>query len=91
MANEFDRKWLALIAPLTWVEAFYALIGLTRLGEHPTTVERLAAALQRPEDEAIKLAWKASRVRPDESGRTWSPRWRSSRSRCATGSVPGMQ
>jgi hypothetical protein len=56
MADEFDRKWLALIAPLTWVEAFYALIGLTRLGEHPTTVERLAAALQRPEDEALANA-----------------------------------
>jgi hypothetical protein len=24
MADEFDRNWLALIAPLTWVEAFYA-------------------------------------------------------------------
>jgi hypothetical protein len=69
MTDEFDRKWLALIAPLTWVEAFYALIGLTRLGEHSTTVERLAAALERPEEEAIKLAWKASRVRPDETGR----------------------
>jgi hypothetical protein len=44
MTDEFDRRWLALIAPLTWVEAFYALIGLTRLGDHPTTVERLAAA-----------------------------------------------
>jgi hypothetical protein len=69
MADEFDRQWLALIAPLTWVEGFYALIGLTRLGEHPTTVERLAATLQRPKEEAIKLAWKASRVRPDETGR----------------------
>jgi alkylmercury lyase len=69
MVDEFDHKWLAVIAPLTWVEAFYALIGLTRLGERPTTVGRLAAALERPEEEAIKLAWEASRVRPDETGR----------------------
>jgi hypothetical protein len=49
MADEFDRRWLALIASLTWVEAFYALIGLTRLGERPTTVERLAAVVSSAE------------------------------------------
>jgi hypothetical protein len=69
MSDEFDRKWLEIVTRLSWIEATYALIGLTRLGERPTTVERLAAALGRPEEEAIRLAWKASRVRPDEEGR----------------------
>jgi hypothetical protein len=58
MADEFDRNWLALLAPLTCVEAFYALIGLTRLGEHPTTVERLAATLQRPFITHIRDTWR---------------------------------
>lgn len=45
------------------------LTGLTRLGEPPVTVRQLAAALDRPGEEAIELAWKAARVRP-ENGRT---------------------
>ena len=69
MSDEFDRKWLELVTQHPWIEATYALIGLTRLGERPTTVERLAAALQRPQEEAIRLAWEASRVRPDEQRR----------------------
>jgi Alkylmercury lyase len=69
MSDEFDRNWLEIVTQLPWIEATYALIGLTRLGERPTTVERLAAALDRPEEEAIRLAWEASRVRPDAKGR----------------------
>jgi len=69
MADDFDRKWLEIIRQFPWIKATYALIGLTRLGERPTTVERLAAVLERPEDEAIELAWQASRVRPDPQGR----------------------
>jgi alkylmercury lyase len=68
MTDEFDRRWLEIVTRLPWIEAIYALIGLTRLGERPTTVERLAAALQRPNDEAVRLAWEAARVRPDERG-----------------------
>lgn len=69
MTDEFDRKWVEFITRFTWIKAVYALIGLTRLGEHPTTVQRLAAALQVPEDEAVNLAWRAARVRPDHEGR----------------------
>lgn len=69
MTDEFDRKWVDLITRFTWIKAVYALIGLTRLGEHPTTVQQLAAALQVPETEAVSLAWRASRVRPDADGR----------------------
>jgi alkylmercury lyase len=69
MTDDFDRKWLELVTTLPWIEAIYALIGLTRLGERPTTVERLAAPLGRPEEEAVRLAWEASRVRPGGQGR----------------------
>jgi hypothetical protein len=44
MSDEFDRKWLEIVTRLSWIETTYALIGLTRLGERLTTVERLAAA-----------------------------------------------
>lgn len=69
MTDDFNRKWLEILTQFTWIKATYALIGLTRLGERPTTVQRLAAALDRPEQEAIALAWQASRVRPDGQGR----------------------
>lgn len=67
--NEFDRKWVELLTRIPWIKAIYALIGLTRLEERPTTVRQLAAALGVPEAEAIELAWRASRVRPDQHGR----------------------
>jgi hypothetical protein len=69
MVDEFNRKWLEILTRFPWIKATYALIGLTRLGERPTTVQRLAAVLDRPEPEAIALAWQASRVRPDGQGR----------------------
>ena len=69
MTDEFDRKWVEILTRFTWIKAVYGLIGLTRLGERPTTVDRLAAVLERPEVETIELAWEASRVRPDEQGR----------------------
>src|SRR5919197_1786991 len=71
MIDEFDRQWVDLVRRVEWIEALYALIGLTRLGERPTTLQQLAAALERPEEEAIKLAWEASRVRPDGDGRIY--------------------
>lgn len=69
MIDEFDRRWLEAITPATWIQALYALIGLTRLGERPTTVRRPAATLGCPEEEAVRLAWEAARVRPDGQGR----------------------
>lgn len=72
MTDDFDRKWTDLLTHdkwLAWVDTIYALIGLTRLGERSTTVEQLAAVLDRPKEETIKLAWQASRVHPDEEGR----------------------
>ena len=64
--DDFDRAWVDGVAQVKWLEAAYALIGLTRLGERPTTVRQLAAALAVPEPEAVKLAWRASRVRPQD-------------------------
>jgi hypothetical protein len=56
MIDDFDRQWVDLVKRVDRVEALYALIGLTQLGERPTTVQQLAAALDRPEDETIRLA-----------------------------------
>jgi hypothetical protein len=37
---DFDRKWVDGITRVDRIEALHALIGLTRLGERPTTVDR---------------------------------------------------
>jgi alkylmercury lyase len=66
--DDFDRQWVDLVGRVEWIEALYALIGLTQLGQRPTTVRQLAGALGRPEEEATELAWQGSRVRP-ENGR----------------------
>ncbi len=68
MIDDFDRQWVNLVTRMERAEALYAVIGLTQLGERPTTVRQLAAALDRPDEEAIRLTWQASRVRP-ENGR----------------------
>jgi alkylmercury lyase len=64
--DDFDRQWVDLVRRVEWIEALYALIGLTRLGERPASVKQLAAALERPHEETIELAWQASRVRPEK-------------------------
>lgn len=68
MTDDFDRAWVSLVQRDERIRALYSLIGLTRIGDRPTTVEQLAAVLGRGEQEAITLAWEASRVRP-ENGR----------------------
>jgi alkylmercury lyase len=54
--DDFDAAWREADQKLrTLIRVVYGLIGLTRLGERPVEVDRFAAYLERPEDEAIAL------------------------------------
>lgn len=54
--GDFDAAWREVDERLrTLVNVVYGLVGLTRLGEHPVEVDRFAAYLDRPADEAIAL------------------------------------
>ncbi|WP_199434728.1 hypothetical protein [Qaidamihabitans albus] len=41
--EEFDRGWLEAFEGAPFRAAHFGLVGLTRLGEHPAELERLAA------------------------------------------------
>ncbi|HTF06864.1 MAG TPA: organomercurial lyase, partial [Asanoa sp.] len=45
--DQFDRGWLAALEHAPAVDLWGALVGLTRLGEQPTRLDRLAAVLDR--------------------------------------------
>jgi alkylmercury lyase len=61
-ADDFESAWQeALMHPL--VVVWSALINLTSMGEHPVEIERLAAAIGRPPEEAVALAQQWARAR----------------------------
>jgi hypothetical protein len=51
----FDQKWLAALDEHLPTRLIFALVGLTRLGERPASIERLAAIADRPVDETAAL------------------------------------
>lgn len=51
----FDQGWLEVIQQTPWIKDLYALVGLTRLGEHPVPLERLAAVVDRSPEETEAL------------------------------------
>jgi alkylmercury lyase len=51
----FDQGWFAAMEQTPFVRAIIALSGLTRLGEHPASLQRLAATIDRPVDETAAL------------------------------------
>lgn len=53
--EEFDQEWLAAMEQTPFVKAIMALSGLTRLGERPASLRRLAAILDRSLDETAAL------------------------------------
>lgn len=53
--EEFDQGWLEAMERTPFVNAIIALSGLTRLGERPASLERLATILDRPVDETAAL------------------------------------
>jgi hypothetical protein len=59
--EQFDRAWLAN-ETTPRARAAFALAGLTRLGEYPVPVERFAAVMGTPVDQAVALAGEMIRV-----------------------------
>lgn len=53
--EEFDQGWLIAMERTPFVSAIIALSGLTRLGECPAELDRLAAIIDRPVDETAAL------------------------------------
>lgn len=51
----FDQGWLEVLQQTPFVRLVYARAGLTRLGEHPARVERLALVLGRSAGETTAL------------------------------------
>ena len=63
-ADDFDSAWQEAFAQFRpQVVLTTALFELTRIGEHPVEIERLAAAIGRPPDETVALAQQWARVR----------------------------
>lgn len=54
--EEFDRGWLEQMENTPLARLILGLTGLTRLGERPTTLERLAEVVDRPVVETAVLA-----------------------------------
>lgn len=52
---EFDQGWLTAMEQTPFVRAIIALSGLTRLGERPASLGRLAAIIDQPLDETAAL------------------------------------
>lgn len=61
--EEFDQGWLASMESTPLARLILGLTGLTRLGEHPTTLERLAAVVDRPAVETAVLVRGATSAR----------------------------
>ena len=53
--REFDQGWLAALEQTPLVDLLAGLVGLTRLGERPAPLHRLAAVLDRSADETVTL------------------------------------
>ncbi|WP_199434739.1 organomercurial lyase [Qaidamihabitans albus] len=61
--EEFDQGWLAAMENTPLARLIFGLTGLTRLGEHPTTLERLAQVVDRPVVETAVLVRGATTAR----------------------------
>ena len=61
--EEFDQSWLVALEETPLVSLFAGLVGLTRLGERPAPLERLAAVVERSAFET------AAMVRRDTAAR----------------------
>jgi alkylmercury lyase len=61
--EQFDREWLEKLEHTPFARLITALGGLTRLGERPASLERLAAIVGRPADETAALVREAFTAR----------------------------
>lgn len=61
--EEFDRGWLATLEESPFARLIFGLAGLTRLGERPAELERLAAIIDRSVVETAVLVQGATSAR----------------------------
>lgn len=69
--EEFDQGWLEVIQQTPWITDLYALVGLTRLGERPVSLARLAAVVDRPLEETAGLVRRQFRARIEDGLIHW--------------------
>jgi hypothetical protein len=69
--QEFDHKWLEAMERTPLVRAVVGLTGLTRLGEHPATLDRLAAIVDQPVEETTALVRRELGARIDDGMVYW--------------------
>jgi hypothetical protein len=79
--EEFDRGWFAAIEQTPFVRAIIALSGLTRLGQRPSPLERLAAIIDRPADETAALVRREFVARIDNGLIYWDDPYPGERTR----------
>jgi hypothetical protein len=53
--DEFDQGWLSVLRRTPFATAIIGLVGLTRLGQRPTDLHRLATRLDQPLDQTEAL------------------------------------
>lgn len=53
--QQFDQQWLAALEDHLPTRLIFALVGLSRLGERPASIDRLAAIADRPVDETAAV------------------------------------
>lgn len=67
----FDQGWLEVLQRTPYVRLVYGLGGLTRLGERPAPLDRLAVVLGRSLDETTKLVRANTTARIDDGSIYW--------------------
>lgn len=67
----FDQGWFAAMEQTPFVKAIIALSGLTRLGERPAALDRLATILNRSVDETAALVHREFTARIEDGLIYW--------------------
>ena len=69
--EQFDQAWLAALRQTPFARAIIGLVGLTRLGERPAALERLAAVLDQPVETTAALLRREFTARIEDGWIYW--------------------
>lgn len=69
--EDYDRQWLATLESTPFTKLIFGLAGLTRLGERPTSLARLARLIDRTPIETSYLVHGATSAQVDGDTVTW--------------------
>lgn len=69
--EQFDQQWLAALEAHQPTRLIFRLVGLTRLGEHPASIDRLAAVLARSVEQTTALLRANTTARVDDDMVYW--------------------